>query len=97
MIKNFINRFIPNSILKSRQKYLIKKQRNKFAKSNMRESFREFYFKRSGFKEGENYSEFNSGPGSHKPEVVRKMCKKKLVLIQEDKTASVNDVSIKDR
>lgn len=70
MIKNFINRFIPNSILKSRQKYLIKKQRNKFAKSNMRESFREYYFKTPGFKDGENYSKFDSGPGSHVPEVV---------------------------
>ena len=70
MIKNFIKRFIPNSILKSRQKYLIKKQRNKFTKSNMRESFREYYFKTPGFKDGENYSKFDSGPGSHVPEVV---------------------------
>ena len=70
MFTKFLKKLIPNYIIKSRRKYLIKKQRNKFAKSNMRESFREFYFKRSGFKEGENYSKFNSGPGSHKPEVV---------------------------
>ena len=69
MLKSFLKKFIPNYIIKYRQKYQVKKLRSQFSKTNMRELFREYYSKLPGFEENGNQYKFNSGPGSHIPEI----------------------------
>jgi 2-polyprenyl-3-methyl-5-hydroxy-6-metoxy-1,4-benzoquinol methylase len=71
MLKTIIKKFIPNIILKYREKYIIKKNRSYFSKMKDYEIFKEIYLKKlwDPALEKSNHK-FYSGPGSHFPELV---------------------------
>ena len=77
MTKEIIKKFIPKSILKFREKIIIKKTRNKFSKMDNKEIFKEIYLKKlwsPEFKKSEY--EFYSGVGSYFPEFVNEYLEK---------------------
>ena len=46
MIKKIIKKFIPKSILKYREKYIVKKKRNQFLHMNNNEIFKKIYLEK---------------------------------------------------
>ena len=71
MLKKIVKKFIPNIILKYREKYIIKKARNRFSKMKNHEIFKEIYLNKLWDPDLEKSNhEFYSGPGSHFPELV---------------------------
>ena len=77
MIKKIIKKFIPKSVLKFKEKILIKKIRNKFSKMNNKEIFEEIYLKKLWTPEFKKYeNKFYSGVGSYFPELVNEYLEK---------------------
>ena len=71
MLKTIVKKFIPNIILKYREKYIVKKARNRFLKMKNHEIFKEIYLNKLWDPDLEKSNhEFYSGPGSHFPELV---------------------------
>jgi len=71
MIKKIIKKFIPNLILRYREKILIEKMRIKFSKMEQYEIFREIYLNKLWSPEPKKSDhEFYSGVGSYFPELV---------------------------
>ena len=66
MIKKIIKFFLPNFIIKTREKYLIRQKLKKFSKMSMREVFSDIYLSKFWTPENEKSSfKFYSGIGSH--------------------------------
>tara|TARA_B110000014_G_scaffold250019_1_gene225865 strand:- start:290 stop:1042 length:753 start_codon:yes stop_codon:yes gene_type:complete len=73
MIKKIIKKFIPKSILKYREKYIVKKKRNQFLHMNNNEIFKKIYLEKLWCPENEKKNfKFYSGIGSHSPELFNK-------------------------
>jgi len=71
MIKKIIKKFIPNIILKYREKIMIKQMRLKFSKMKTYDVFKEIYLNKLWSTDPKKQDdEFYSGPGSHFPEFV---------------------------
>ena len=72
MIKKIIKFFLPNFIVKTREKYLIRQKLNKFSKMTMREVFSDIYLSKFWTPENEKSSfKFYSGIGSHYDEFTK--------------------------
>ena len=71
MLKKIIKKFIPNNIFKYREKYIIKKMRDRFSKMKNYEIFKEIYLNKLWDPDPEKSRyKFCSGSGSHFPEFV---------------------------
>ena len=71
MIKKIIKKFIPDIILKYRERIMIKQMRLKFSKMKTYDVFKEIYQNKLWSPDPKKQNdEFYSGPGSHFPEFV---------------------------
>ena len=71
MIKKIIKKFIPDIILKYRERIMIKRMRLKFSKMKTYDVFKEIYLNKLWSPDPKKQNdEFYSGPGSHFPEFV---------------------------
>ncbi len=76
MIKKLIKKFLPNFILKYRERYILYNARKKFSNMDLKDVFKEIYLKKMWCPENEKFNfKFYSGSGSHYPEFVLKYLK----------------------
>ena len=73
MIKKFIKKFLPNFVLKYKERYNLYKERKKFSNMDLKDVFKEIYLKKMWCPEHEKSNfKFYSGLGSYYPEFVLK-------------------------
>ena len=73
MIKKFIKKFLPNFVLKYKERYNLYKERKKFSNMDLKDVFKEIYLKKMWCPEHEKSNfKFYLGLGSYYPEFVLK-------------------------